>query len=200
MTVAWAVLAACRPGQPDTLVGVSTPRAAEESNSPKRLDAGAVKASPVAPDFRSHMERIVERQLSRGHAEQFDAIVWANEVARAAWEGGSEMPEGALFVEEAIEASREGDRAAGLWVMEKRGGIWRFTAVGPDREMADEAHVSACAACHKDAPRGDFVFPVQRINKAPSAAMTATAPTPVATAAATYDARSAGSAAAPSNR
>jgi hypothetical protein len=158
----------------------------------------------VASDFREKMVRVGERQLSRGHAERFDAIVWVNDVARAAWdEAIAPMPDGSMLVEEAIERAAHGDRPSGLLVMEKRDGSWRFVAVGADGEVVDDARVARCAACHKDAPR-DSVFPVgappQPKTNTTSAAMTTTAPTAVAAAAATHDARIAGSVALPSSR
>lgn len=166
----------------------------------------------MAPDFRARMVRVGERALSRGHAERFDAIVWANELAHAAWDDAvAPMPDGAMLVEEAVDratpapaggAVERGERAAGLLVMEKSG-LWRFDSVGPDGDVADEARVAPCAACHREAPR-DGVFPVgppaQPKMATSSAAITATAPTSVARAAATYDARSAGAADAPSSR
>jgi hypothetical protein len=162
------------------------------------------KPSPVARDFRERMARVGERQLSRGHAERFDAVVWANDVARAVWdEAVAPMPDGAMIVEEAVERGAKGDRAAGLLVMEKRDGSWRFVAIGADGEVVDDARVARCAACHREAPR-DSVFPVgpplQPKTTATSAAITTAAPTAVAAAAATYDARIAGSVALPSSR
>jgi hypothetical protein len=106
------------------------------------------------------MTKMGDRQISRGHAEQFDAIVWANDVARGTWNRArGDTAEGAIFVEEAIERSSRGDGAAGLLWMEKRGGSWRFGAAGADGERADSAQTALCAECHRDAPR-DFVFPV----------------------------------------
>jgi hypothetical protein len=150
------------------------------------------------------MARVSDRQVSRGHAERFDAIVWANDVARAMWDDArASMPDGAMLIEEAIERTARGDRAAGLLVMEKREGTWRFVVVGADGEVVDDARVAACAACHQEAPR-DGVFPVGPVAQAKTAtstaATTATAPTAVASAAATYDVRSAGSADLPSRR
>jgi hypothetical protein len=105
------------------------------------------------------MARVVDRALSRGHAERFDAIVWANDAARAAWDGAGEMPDGAMLVEEAIEQTPKGDRAAGLLVMEKRDGAWRFTVVDAAGRVAEDARESACAECHREAPRGGVFRP-----------------------------------------
>jgi hypothetical protein len=129
--------------------------------------------------------------------------VWANDVARAAWDAApAPMPDGAMLVEEAFAPTAQGGRALGLLVMEKRAGAWRFVAVGADGEVVDDARVSACASCHREAPR-DGVFPIagaQPSSAATSAAITATAPTAVASAAATNEARSAGRADSPSSR
>jgi hypothetical protein len=163
-------------------------------------DAGP-SADPLA-----HLARASDRFLSLGHAERFDAVLWANDLARQgppdAGDAGLEFAEGAIFVEEAIDRTGADGGVAGLLSMEKRGGVWRFTALQPGGELVADARTAACATCHRDAPR-DFVFrtpPPQSSSAAASAAMTATAPTAVATPAATYDARSAGSAAAPSRR
>jgi hypothetical protein len=150
-----AVLAACR-AQAGPPVGVSSPRA----DAPVRavVDAGAPGVpSPVPADFRQRMTRVAERALSRGHGEAFDAVVWADEAGRAAWGTSGEMPDGVTLVEEAIERGPKGDRAAGLLVMEKRGGTWRFVAVDKGGRVVEEARVAACIECHKEAPR-DFVF------------------------------------------
>jgi hypothetical protein len=139
---------------------VSSPRALE-SSTPLTADAGAPNRAPLVPaDFREHMTKVVDRQASRGHALRFDAIVWANDAARGAWEGAGDMPDGAILVEEAIERTAKGDGPAGILLMEKKEGAWRFAAAGPKGELPDlPAGIAMCAACHADAPR-DSVFRV----------------------------------------
>jgi hypothetical protein len=137
-------------------VGVSAPRRVERDPS---ADAGATAPSTVPPDFRTRLARIGDRFLSGGHAESFDAVVWANEAARDAIAGGGEYPEGAMLVEEAIGRDTSDAGALGLLVMEKRGQGWRFASVDPDGGGVSDERVSACASCHKDAPR-DYVFAV----------------------------------------
>jgi len=146
---------------------VSAPRAFE-SSVPLVADAGA-RARPVVPaDFREHMTRVAERQVSRGHAGRFDGVVWANDEARATWDGVGDVPDGATFVEEAIERTAKGDHAAGLLFMEKKDGAWRFATQGPNGEPPDQPGVEArCAACHVDAPR-DSVFRVAASTAAPA--------------------------------
>jgi hypothetical protein len=185
-----AVLAVACHGPPLDAVGISDKRV---GSSIAGIEAGAMPPSPVAADFRDHMTKVVARQLSRGHGSRFEGIVWVNDAAKAAWDAGGAMPDGAVLVEEALEAlatgGAKGDRAVGLFFMEKKDGAWQFSAVGPDGSVASEAR---CAGCHAQAPR-DEVFRVDQSSSAAStAAMTATVPTAVATAAATYDARSAG--------
>jgi hypothetical protein len=136
-------------------VGVSEQRREAPRRQP--VEGGAGAPSPVPADFRQHMARVGERAVSRGHAERFDGIVWANDAARAAWDAGGEMPDGAMLVEEAIERTAKGDQAAGLLVMEKRGGGWRFTVVDAAGRVAEDTREAACAACHREAPR-DYVF------------------------------------------
>jgi hypothetical protein len=178
-------------------VGTSSPRGTPGSTP----DAAPPKPSPVGADYKKTMARLTERQVSEGHAERFDAVVWANEAARGAWEAGSAMPDGAMLVEEAIERPGRGDRAdkpAGLFVMKKDGGSWSFVVVGPDGEVVDDARVASCKACHALAPVDD-VFkkpagrgPDQTSSAKTSAAMTAMAPIAVATTAASIEAFSAG--------
>ena len=189
------LVVACR-GQAMDAVGLSRVRPAPSTV----IDAAVVKPSPIASDFRDHMTRMVPRQVSEGHGERFDAIVWVNEGARAGWASGGEMPDGAVLVEEALERAAKGDRAAGLFMMEKREGTWRFVAVGADGDVADDARTTRCASCHAQAPRDEVFCVSQRTTTATMAAITATAPTSVASAAATYDARSAGPADAASSR
>lgn len=110
----------------------------------------------MATDFREHMARVSERGVSHGHADRFDGIVWANDVARAVWGASGAMPDGAVFVEEAIERTTKGDRAAGLLFMEKRGGTWRFLVID-DGRVVEWSREAVCVGCHRDAPR-DFVF------------------------------------------
>jgi hypothetical protein len=115
------------------------------------------------------MARVSERAVSRGHADRFDAVVWTNDAARAAWDGAVDMPDGAVLVEEAIERTVRGDRAAGLLVMQKHGEAWRFVLVDAGGHVVEWAREAACAACHKEAPR-DFVF---RLDSAPAPAASA---------------------------
>lgn len=149
------------------------------------------------------MTRVAELRPSHGHAERFDAVLWVNDAARSAWEDLGEAPDGAVLVEQLSEPGALGVRGAGRLVMAKSGGAWRFSATDEKGALAEEARTAACAVCHREAPRDFvFVFPPgpQSNNATPSAAMTASAPTSVAIDAATYDARSAGPADAPSSR
>ncbi len=149
--------AACRSGAGGPPVGVSQPRAYEQS-VPFAVDAGT-RAAPLVPaDFREHMAKVADRRPSHGHADRFDAIVWANDAARSAWAGQGDMPDGALLVEEAIERTAKGDSPAGVLLMEKKDGAWRYAAAGANGDALDPATSAAkCAACHVDAPR-DSVF------------------------------------------
>ena len=137
-------------------MGVASPRVLERAGAPG--DAGTPEVSPVPDDFRSGMARLRDRFTSRGHAERFDAIVWANDAARTQPDAAPGRPDGAMLVEEAIERGPGGDRPAGLLVMEKRAGAWRFVAVTPAGEVVSDARIAACATCHGEAPR-DGVFP-----------------------------------------
>jgi len=176
---------ACRPPPMDP-VGYSSVRAA--GSSPPR-EAGAKMPSPVSDDFREHMAKLAPRQLSLGHAQRFDGVVWGNDAAKAAWQARGAMPDGAILVEEVIDAPRVGDRAAGLLTMEKKGGAWTFLAVGPEGGAATDAR---CQGCHAEAPQDEVFRFDQGSSAASTAAMTAIVPTAVATTAATTDARSAG--------
>ncbi len=166
-------------------VGVSDKRSGSVIASP---EAGPMAPSLVPDDFRERMTKVVALQLSRGHGEKFDAVVWVNDVAKAAWDAGGAMPDGSVLVEEALERVARGG-AAGLLFMEKTDGAWRVQAVGPDGAVAEEAR---CAGCHEQAARDDVFRVDQSSSAASSAAITAKVEAAVATAAATYDARIAG--------
>jgi hypothetical protein len=157
MVVAAASAIAGCSGRKMAPVGFSPERAVEPA--PRGQDSGAVArpVSPVAPDFRSRMAKLTGRFTSEGHAERFDAIVWANGSARRAWTAHGVVEDGGMFIEELTDRCCQGDRAGGLLVMEKDGGGWRFTVVGSAGEVVTDARVAACAACHHDAPR-DGVF------------------------------------------
>lgn len=186
-------LPAC-PGPRMDPVGLSTVRAAGGASSPADASVPG-PPSPVPADFREHMIRLVARQLSRGHGEKFDGVVWGNDAASAAWRALGSMPDGAVLVEEAIERAAKGDRADGVLFMERAAGAWRFVAVGADGEVAADDRTRACATCHAEAPRdGVFRLADQSSTSATSAATTASVPTAVATTAATVDARKAGAA------
>jgi hypothetical protein len=149
--------AACRTGAGGPPVGVSPPRA-YEPGTPVAVEAGT-RAAPLVPaDFRDHMAKVADRRPSHGHADRFDAIVWANDAARGAWDGEGDLPDGALLVEEAIERTARGDVAAGVLLMEKKDGAWRYAAAGANGDAIDPSTTAAkCAACHVDAPH-DSVF------------------------------------------
>ncbi len=186
-------------GEAGSPVGLSRPRG---DDHPTKGASGATPGapSPLPADFRDHMARLTTRQLSRGHAERFDAIVWVNDVARAAWDGSGAMPEGAWLVEEAM--AHDGATPAepmGFLVMQKQSGNWRFVAIGPDGDVAEGTRTERCAACHAQAPR-DFVFQALSSSTSSAAPRMATVANTVASAAAATDARSAGSASLPSSR
>ena len=73
------------------------------------------------------------------------------------------MPDGAMLVEEATERTAKGDAPAGMLLMEKQDGAWRFAAAGPGGDAQDASVTARCAGCHADAPR-DAVF---RVGPAP---------------------------------
>jgi len=140
-----------------------------DATTPRVGEAGApALPSPVAADFRSHMARVSERNISRGHADRFDAVVWANDRAHVAWNGAGDMPDGAVLVEEAIERTARGDHAAGLLVMEKHGQAWRFVLIEAGGHVVEWAPDAACTSCHRDAPH-DFVFRVEAAPTSPAA-------------------------------
>ena len=140
-------------------MGVSPPRAVERDS--RSGDAGDAPINLQAHVFHSsRLARVSDRFLSQGHAERFDAVLWANDAARrpaeVAVDGGSEFAEGAIFVEEAIERTESDAGVAGLLAMEKRNGAWVFSAVQPDGEVVSDPRTGSCATCHREAPR-DFV-------------------------------------------
>lgn len=157
LLLALVVVAGCRAEPPGAAVGVSSPRAGLEGPVARPVDASAAVPSPVAADFREHLTRLTERSVSRGHAERFDGVVWANDGGHAVWDGPGDAADGALLVEETIARTAKGDRAEGLLVMEKKGGTWRFTVVDASGHVVEWSREAVCVACHRDAPR-DFVF------------------------------------------
>jgi len=111
------------------------------------------------------MAKLGDRFPSRGHADQFDALLWANDGALAAWTSGGDAADGAMFVEEALPpgTSAAGEASAGLLVMEKRGGAWTYAIVNPGADVWTDDRVAPCATCHRDAPRDSiFRMPVPR--------------------------------------
>ncbi len=114
-------------------------------------------------DFRARFTKVGDRFLSEGHGRRYAATLWLNDVARAAWASvPAPMPDGAVVVEEAVDTARSGDRPAGLWIMAKDGGAWRFVASGPGGEVVADARVAPCADCHREAPNDDLFVEVTR--------------------------------------
>jgi hypothetical protein len=64
---------------------------------------------------------------------------------------------GSRFIEEHFEHGTS--RAGPLYMMEKVGTDWRYTAVGPRGELVKEGLLPACEGCHAEAP-DDHVFRV----------------------------------------
>ncbi|HSY24371.1 MAG TPA: hypothetical protein VK841_19720 [Polyangiaceae bacterium] len=155
--VAWAGLAACS-AQAMSNVGFSAPRAPEAVA--EAVDAGPPPAPPVAPDFRSHMTRLSDRFLSRGHAERFDAVIWGNTPMALEASADADFPEGAVLVEEAVVRDTRGDRPFGLLVMTKEKDSFRFDAVDADGRVEPADRAAACVTCHREAAH--FVFPWRR--------------------------------------
>jgi hypothetical protein len=141
---------------PAAIVGVSPPRATERAVH--AIDGAAPEPSPVPDDFRSTMTRVGDRFLSLGHAQRFDALVWANAPAQAHWDSPGEMPAGAMLIEEAIVRESGADRPGGLLVMEKRESGWRFVVVTADGDVVGDARVASCETCHHEAKGGVFAF------------------------------------------
>jgi hypothetical protein len=157
--IALAVAAGCGTGAMRA-VGYSEPRAPGRSAS--QGDGGAPsEPSPVPADFRSRYGKLGEPFVSEGHARRYKAQIWLDEAAQRAWvQLPRAMPDGAVVVEEAFDLEGPSKRPAGLLVMEKAGGAWRFFAVGPDGQLAADARVAACARCHEQAPHDDVFLEV----------------------------------------
>jgi hypothetical protein len=151
-----AALAAGCGGQKLATVGVSPPRAPEHGGEIAD-SAPPEPPPPVARDFRVHMTRLTDRFLSHGHADRFDATIWASEVVAA--DGGAEgdFADGTVFVEEGVVRDTRGDRSAGLLVMTKENGTFRFDAVDPEGRTASRERVATCVICHGEAQ--GLVFP-----------------------------------------
>ncbi|HEU5480557.1 MAG TPA: hypothetical protein VFU90_12015 [Candidatus Tumulicola sp.] len=158
--VALVALASCSAPAAMSTVGVSVPRAPEATAEVDAGDAAPPPPPPVAADFRSHMNRLSDRFLSRGHAERFDAVIWGNAQVAPDASAAQDFPEGAVLVEEAVVRDTRGDRPFGLLVMTKEKDSFRFDAVDPDGRVAPPDRVAACVTCHQEAAH--FVFPWRR--------------------------------------
>jgi hypothetical protein len=165
LSLATLVLLASCHDTPAPIVGVSPPRAPERSSV--ESDTAAREPSPVADDFRTKMKLVADRFLSRGHAERFDALVWANDAAEKSWGTPSAMAVGALLVEETITRDGGTDRPGGLLVMEKADAGWRYLVVAASGEVTSGGRLAACETCHREA-KGS-VFPLAREAPAPAA-------------------------------
>jgi hypothetical protein len=154
--VAATVFASACHDTPAAVVGVSPPRAPDLIVAAP--DAGVPEPSPVPDDFRSKMTQLGGRFLSPGHAQRFDAVVWANAAAVKQWDSPGEMPFGAMLVEEAIVREGGSDRPGGLLVMDKREAGWRFVVVTADGEVQSGARLALCETCHREASGGVFVL------------------------------------------
>jgi hypothetical protein len=83
------------------------------------------------------------RFVSTGHAGgRYDADVFGS---------------GSRFIEEHFEHGT--NRPGPLFMMEKAGSDWRYTAVGPAGERVRDGVIPACEGCHAEAP-DDHVFRV----------------------------------------
>lgn len=80
-------------------------------------------------------------------------VVWGNPSAREAWSARAAMPDGAQLVAEHLRPGT--DQPGPLLVMDRSGGAWRFSQVGP--EAAARGGPKGCGDCHSQAPR-DSVF------------------------------------------
>jgi hypothetical protein len=156
LATAAAVLAWACHDTPAAVVGVSPPRAPDLSVTAP--DAGVPEPSPVPDDFRSTMTQVGGRFLSRGHAQRFDAVVWANAAADKSWDSLGEMPVGAMLIEEAIVREGGSDRPGGLLVMERREAGWRFVVVTAEGEVQSGARLTLCETCHREASGDVFVL------------------------------------------
>jgi hypothetical protein len=152
-----ATCAACH-DEPAPIVGVSPPRAAGPERRATVSDAGADETSPVPADFRRRMKSMAGPFLSRGHGDRFDAVLWANPTAESHWDRTDEMPDGAMLIEDAFVRDTGDPRPAGLFVMQRTAGAWRYWAIGVSGEIADDERVDACAECHRQARSEVFSF------------------------------------------
>lgn len=133
-------------------VGTSDAPRLGAADAGARPSAGA--PSPVPAGFHAEYTRLAERFASSGHfVGRYDAIVWGNAAAKAAWDARGAMPDGAQLVAEHLR--RGTDDRGPLLVMDRRAGAWTFTMVTSDGRVMDGA--AACGACHAMAPT-DGVF------------------------------------------
>ncbi len=122
--------------------------------------------APASQPRRAPSEHSKERKSHTTGASTY-GVVYANELARAAFAGGGKFPVGSVIVREKL--SKPDDATPQLLaVMVKRapgfnpkGGDWEFLTVdGALTKVTGRQKKGSCLDCHASQRERDFVFPV----------------------------------------
>ena len=129
-----------------------------------RISRGQMRIRLEDPPSRQRSEPSEKSKEAKGHTY---GVVYANELARAAFAGGGKFPAGSIIVREKL--SKPDDATPQLLaVMVKRaagfnpkGGDWEFMTVdGALTKVTGRQKKGSCLDCHASQRERDFVFPV----------------------------------------
>jgi len=160
-------IAACSPARQQP-VGASQGGASESS----QRAPGPPPAPPLAglpPEFRTSWTPLGAARPSEHGGGRFEALVFANAEGASAWAKGGEPTVGSIFVAELLDTATDGGKTtAGIYLIERREGGYRFAAAdGTGRTLTDAADdagagttAALCVRCHAESMRRPL-FPLQ---------------------------------------
>ncbi|HEX7600167.1 MAG TPA: hypothetical protein VF316_01130, partial [Polyangiaceae bacterium] len=159
-------VAACSPARQQP-VGASQGGAESSLRAP-----GPPPAPPLAglpPEFRTSWTPLGAARRSEHGGGRFEALVFANAEGASAWIKGGEPTVGSIFVDELLDTATDGGKTtAGIYLIERREGGYRFAAAdGTGRTLTDAADdagagttAALCIRCHAESMRRPL-FPLQ---------------------------------------
>jgi hypothetical protein len=148
------------------------------SNAPRSTGplASLPDAAPAGPpripaDFRERLTKMNRaRFVSKGHAAgRWEVDVYANEAgAKALRDPRTEVPEGAVFVEEHVERAPESHQGPLMMLEKMSAGFdaahhdWRYVVLGANGDLEGDGSLDGCTRCHDSAPH-DHLFVVDEL-------------------------------------
>jgi hypothetical protein len=132
-----------------------------------RMSQGQTRIRLAEPPSRRTPSESDEKGDGHAKGASTYGVVYANDLARAAFTGDGKFPAGSIIVREKL--SKPDDAAPQLIaVMVKRapgfnpaGGDWEFLTVdGALTKVAERQKKGSCLDCHASQRERDFVFPV----------------------------------------